>query len=99
MGRGAAQGVFAPRILAGDLGADDVRGIGQAHGNIGKGGLGLLLECVDGACGLGHAGAEGHEQDALLGLCGLFLAGKGGLSQGQQERCEREGAQYGENYG
>ena len=70
------------------LGPDDAGGIGPDHGTVGKGGLELLVDGGEGGLGLGHAGAESHQQQAFL----LGRQGRQGQTEGEQQGRQR-GAQ------
>ena len=82
--------------LSGDFFADDLRGIGPDHRLAGEGLFKLLVHGLHGGQGFGHAGAEGHQQNALLGRVGGV--GRGGRGQGrkeQEQKQEQTGARKG----
>ena len=70
------------------LGPDDAGGIGPDHGAVGEGGLEFLVDGGQGGLGLGHAGAEGHQQQPFL----LGRQGRQGQAEGEQQGQQR-GAQ------
>ena len=60
----------------GQLLADDLGSVGPLHGSLGEGRPEIGIKSFQSGHGFGHAGAEGHDEQALTRPC-LRLSGKG----------------------